>query len=380
MKCPLCACENGHKIYKLCDNMKIMGKDFPESPSYVVSCERCGLVYMDTEATQSNFLEYYKHGAVAPRYYDMFGKAATVDYYDHLLKLLASYIEKDSRILDIAGAWGEFGAYLREQGYEKVTVLDPNEACIANAHEQGLKTVLADSTDMSVITNHSIDVIILNHTLEHILAVKETMEEIGRILKEDGCLFIELPDLEGYVEEEAAPFNFLTYEHVLHMTMNDLQNLAALFGYVILESGHYYKRVSNYPSIYMILKKGERHEFHFSDKPKKCMKAYIEKSNAVLERFLRPLRESKEPLVLWGVGASTAILIESFDRCNVISLVDRNPNRQGLVFTINECSYRVSAPEMVDDGTIVILSIPYHDSIERQIRQMELKNKIVALK
>ena len=360
--------------------MKIMGSNFPDSPSFIAKCTDCGLLYMDTAATQEDFLDYYKYGAVAPKYYDMFGKEDTDDYYQHLCKLMEPYIEKHSRILDVAGAWGEFAAYMKAQGYEHVTDLDPAETCISYARERGVKTLMIDSTAMGDIGEKSFDLVILNHSLEHILDVESTMLNIGRVLKEKGYLFIEVPDVGGYADEEAAPFNFLTYEHVLHMSMNDMDNLAGIYGYEIIDSGKYYKKVSNYPSIYAVMRKGKKQEVTYSGLPEASMLRYLEKSKKSLEEFLVPLRQSGEELILWGIGASTAILIDSFKGCNVKKLIDRNPARQGLKFRINEKQYVVKGPEEVGRGTIVILSIPYHDSIERQIRQMGYDNKIVALK
>ena len=349
--------------------MKIMGLVFPDAPSFVVKCSNCGLVHMETEATQGNFLDYYRHGAVAPKYYDMFGKKDTDEYYHHLIELMKPYIDKHSSMLDIAGAWGEFAAYLKELGYESVTVMDPNESCISHATSMGLKTVTSDSTNMMVLKDNSLDMVILNHTLEHVLDVETTMLNIRRVLKKDGYLFIEVPDVEGYAGEESAPFNFLTYEHVIHMSMNDMENLAALYGFEIVEKGNYYKKVSNYPSIYAVMRKGEKRELVYSEKAGMAMRDYIEKSKKSIEQFVEPLRSSGE-----------AILIESFEGCNVKSLIDRNPARQGLVFNVNNRRYVVKSPEEAGEGTIVILSIPYHDSIMRQIRQMGYDNKIVALK
>ncbi len=87
MNCPICKNADKKILYKLCDNMKIMGPGFPETASFIAECTNCGLLYMDTEATQSDFLDYYKYDAVAPKYYDMFGKKATEDYYNHLWSL-----------------------------------------------------------------------------------------------------------------------------------------------------------------------------------------------------------------------------------------------------------------------------------------------------
>ena len=256
MKCPICGCEKGHIIYKLCDNMKIMGVSFPETPAYVVGCDRCGLVYTDTEASQQDFLLYYANGAVAPKYYEMFDKDETDEYYEHLLEVIKPYITANSSILDVAGSWGELAKFLYNKGYRLITDVDVNKNCLGYAKENGINSVLADSTNMVRVEDRSIDLVILNHTLEHILDVSNTMSEINRVLKDDGHLFIEIPDAEGYTNDYGAPFNFLTYEHVLHMSMNDLENLAATFGYEILLKGNYYKKVSSYPSIYAVLKKG----------------------------------------------------------------------------------------------------------------------------
>ncbi len=380
MSCPICKNSKKKILYRLCDNMKIMGANFPETSSFIAKCTNCGLLYMDTEATQEDFLNYYKYGAVAPKYYDMFGKEDTDDYYQHLCKSVEPYIDKKSSILDIAGAWGEFASYMKALGYEDITDLDPAEKCISYAREHGVKTLMTDSTDMRDIREKSFDMVILNHSLEHIINVESTMQNIDRVLKDKGYLFIEVPDVEGYADEEAAPFNFLTYEHVLHMSMNDMDNLARIYGYEMVDSGKYYKKVSNYPSIYAVMRKGRKREITYSDISETAMFRYLEESKRCLEEFLAPLRQSGEELILWGIGASTAILIESFKGCNVKALIDRNPSRQGLKFSINGKQYMVKDPKDVEEGTIVILSIPYHDSIERQIRQMGYGNKIVALK
>ena len=73
MSCPICKNSEKKILYKLCDNMKIMGSNFPDSTSFIAKCTDCGLLYIDTRATQEDILEYYKYGAVAPKYYDMFG-------------------------------------------------------------------------------------------------------------------------------------------------------------------------------------------------------------------------------------------------------------------------------------------------------------------
>lgn len=380
MNCPICNGSIHENIYRLCDNMKILGKSFPEEAAYIVSCNRCGLVYMDTPATQDDFLSYYKYGANAPKYYEMFGKEETEQYYKHILEVIKPYISTESKLLDVAGAWGELAKYISVNGYQGITVVDSNEACIRSAEEKGLPAKLCSSLDMSSVLTEQYDMILLNHTLEHIFDVATTMENVQRLLKQNGYLFIEIPNAVAYLDEDSAPFNFLTYEHVLHLTANDLCNLAGLYGFEIVEMDEYYKKVSSYPSIYAVLKKGAPiKQAVYSEDGKINIKRYIEKSGQIISQILAPLRLSGEPLVLWGIGASTAILLELFSGCNVISLIDSNPARQGLAFSIGGIKHVIESPVSAKSGTIVILSIPYYTSIEKQIRSMGLNNKIISL-
>ncbi len=380
MKCPICGSTASERIYRLCDNMKILGASFPEKEANIVACADCGLVYMDTAATQEDFLSYYKYGAVSPKYYDMFGEEETRHYYKHILDIVRPYLKAGNKIYDIAGAWGELAKFFFDEGFRDITVIDPNADCIASSKEKGLQTAQCSSLDMTGFLQDKCDFILLNHTLEHILDVRKTFENFGVLLKDGGYLFIEVPNAHLYVNEESAPFNFLTYEHVLHLTENDLKNIAALYGYQVCKLGEYYKKVSSYPSVFVVFQKdGKTSGIIHSDLARKQVIAYIEKSREAIERFVAPLRTSGEPLTLWGIGASTAILLDSFTGCNVKALVDSNPKRQGIRFTIDGRQYEIKSPAIVEDETIVILSIPYHASIERQIRSSGMKNKIVAL-
>lgn len=380
MSCPICGSEKNERFFRLCDNMKILGKTFPDREAYVASCNECGAVFTDTVATQEDFLAYYKYGAVSPKYYEMFGVEETNHYYEHILSIISPFIAKESKIYDVAGAWGELGKFLFDKGFTDITVIDPNENCINAAKEKGLKVSKCSTTDMKDCMHEICDVVIFNHALEHVLDVETAFNNIGALLRDGGYIFVEIPDALSYVDEEAAPFNFLTYEHVLHLTMHDLENLAALYGYDMCVKGSYYKKVSNYPSVYAVFKKtGKGGQISYSEMARNQVKKYIDKSKESVEAFISPLRASGEPLILWGIGASTTILLDSFAGCNVNSLIDRNPNRQGLKFTIGGSNLTVQDPSTVGDGTIVILSIPYHASIEKQIRESGMKNKIVAL-
>lgn len=383
MGCPICGKENFEVIDKLCSNMKILGESFPKSDTNVVSCNNCGLTYLNSDATQENYIAYYKSDICnPPMYYEMFGEEETEEYFQHILARLAPYIDKNSSILDVAGSWGELGAFLKRKYMESnVTIIDPKDKCIVACKEKGLKAVLGDSSNMAELLEEKYDLIILNHALEHILDIQKAMQNVKEVLKENGYVYIEIPNIEGYVKEDAAPYCFLTYEHVVHMGMDDLHNLAEYTGFTVVDSGTYYKKISSYPSIWVILKNNNgvsnKKGKHFSQ-DRVFLKEYIEKCKKEMRNTLKSLEMKQTKLILWGIGASTALVLEDFANCNIYQLIDNNPLRQGIEYQIGEKRYKIQAPEEVNcpDATIFILSIPYRKNIEKQIRQMKLSNPI----
>lgn len=381
MKCPICGCHESESIYLLCSNMKVLGANFPDGETYIVSCLECGLVYCDTLAKQEDFFIYYTLVAKSPKYYDMVGSNATRNYFQHILKCIEPYIQTESKILDIAGSWGELGEYLVQNGYPNVTILDPCEECLLSAQQKGLHVVQTNSTEMAEILQEKYDLIIFNHTLEHILNIQDTIENTCKLLKDDGYIFVEVPDAEEYCNQNLPPFTYFTYEHVIHFTVHDMENLANLYGLQIVVCDKYYKEVSQYPSFYAILKKNDEIKSGgYSTVGKDSIKKYINECNQYLQQMLEPYEINNEPLILWGIGASTALLLEAFSECNVIQLVDNNPVRQGLAFYINDKKFIITNPESIQDSnaTIFILPSAYKNSIEKQIRDLGIRNKITS--
>ncbi|WP_161968483.1 class I SAM-dependent methyltransferase [Desulfitobacterium hafniense] len=361
--------------------MKILGANFPDGETYIVSCLECGLVYCRTLANQQDFLTYYTSVAKSPKYYDMVGAEATRNYFQHILKLIEPYIHTESKILDIAGAWGELGEYMAKNGYPNVTILDPCEECILFAKQKGLLTVQTDSTEMGKVLQERYDLIIFNHTLEHILEIREAIENACKLLKDKGHIFIELPDAEEYANQSLPPFTYFTYEHVIHFTVHDIENLSKRYGLEIVGWNKYYKEVSRYPSFYVILKKNsEIKPITYSTVGKDSIKKYIAECNQQLHQMLEPYEANHEPLILWGIGASTALLLEAFSQCNVEQIVDSNPARQGLVFQIGNKKYPIVDPESIRSSraTIFILPGAYKNSIEKQIRDLGFENNITS--
>jgi len=91
------------------------------------------------------------------------------------------------------------------------------------------------------------------------------------------------------------------------------------------------------------------------------------------------IKNSNEKVYVWGVGSFVRNLLTntSLGQCNIIAFIDNNPLKTGKLF--NE--KKILSPESLKntDGTIVITSMLYGEDIKMQIKNMNLKNKVILL-
>lgn len=390
MKCCLCHSDEKEKLYKLCSNMKVLGKHFPECDSYVSVCKKCGLVYMDMEATKEDFDKYYAELSNAIDYVTLHGKEGANNYFKHMYDCVKEYVKPNSKIIDIAGAKGEFAEYLNNLDVPvEADVIEYSKQCVDGCKERGVSVIQTDCYQKQPELEKKYDIAFLNHTLEHFTDVAAVVENALYMLKENGILFIEVPDIEGYANYDEVPYFYLTYEHITHMSKITLENISKIYGLKLLKMDKYLKGNGKnggvYPSIYAVYQKGGQVEpFIYDTIGQTMIEKYLEKCHKEIHSTMEEYRRSNEPLILWGVGASTAQLLSSaMDGCNIVALVDSNPNRQGIVYQINGQTLTIISPDMAkergQEDTILILPVMYKDAIQKQIREMGFQNKIVAL-
>jgi len=102
---------------------------------------------------------------------------------------------KDKDVLEI-GCGNGHGGYLLNQLHPKSYIgLDvmAEQIELAQHHYPQYKFLLQDATDLSQFTEASKDVIIIFGVLHHIPEWRKVIDEITRVLKPDGQLFLEEP-------------------------------------------------------------------------------------------------------------------------------------------------------------------------------------------
>lgn len=383
IKCPICNSSDKSEISLLSNNLKVLGDTFPSSATTLVSCSQCGAVFIDTEANQSHFSSYYNSGySKTISYRETFGKEVADEYFTNIYNSFKEYINKDSNILDMGAGRGEFSQFLQTLGYTNIIAVEPSKNNYEHMVANHLESLFADTFTIDQKTSLKFDLIVLSHTLERIVDFKDALVNLKTLLNPDGIIYIEVPDSQKYDKVDFPSYFFLNFEHIIHFTKSDFENVAKNYGLKLLQTNDYLKCNSYFVINGIFQNGGGIEKLTYTDETKTAVERYLQYSKEKLIPVIKQLEDSQEELILWGIGASTAQLLnDTFDKCNAIQLIDNNPSRQGIEFIVSNKKMTVEAPSSVNsmDATIVVLPIMYKKSIIEQIQALGFKNKIMTL-
>lgn len=196
-------------------------------------CAGCGFMFTQDFPSEDEIGRYYD----SPEYISHSdSQKGLVNSLYHLARkiamrskssLVSKYAsEKADKLLDIGSGTGYFMHTMCEKKWI-VTGIEKSDPARYQAHEKfGLNT--QDSHFLFEIPEKTKDVVTMWHVLEHIENLNKTMEQIHRIVKDDGTVFIALPnkasfDARHYKEYWAA---YDVPRHLWHFSPGDFERFA----------------------------------------------------------------------------------------------------------------------------------------------------------
>ena len=193
---------------------------------------------------------------------------------------------------------------------------------------------------------HQYDLVSLIHSLEHMPSPLDTMENVARLLKKDGILLVEVPDIE------TSPFDILVADHLCHFSRSTLRFLVEKIGIRIefLENTVLPKEIT----LLGTLGQGGSGA-SFQPDPSEGI-AMVEKNVAWLESVLSSATESaKAPnFGIFGTSISGIWLYGALrDRVNFF--VDEDPSRIGGFFD----GKPIVSPVQIPLGAPVFIPLVY---------------------
>src|SRR6202142_2260725 len=377
----------------LCHHQRfIVPGGYPLPNEYdVVVCHRCGFVYADPAASQSDYDRFYCEWS---KYDDSETATGSGLSPFEAVRLAATAADiaralpsRAASILDAGCATGGLLTALRDQGFASVAGLDPSPRCASACHARGFEAYIG-SIASAPQNMPKFDCVVFSHVLEHVYDITAFFMAARGLLSPGGYLYLETPDATRYDEYLYAPFQEFNTEHINHFSARALENAARRFGFepVVVEQKAIQTAADTiYPAVFGLSRDcgqavGERVVCE-QELPSRIA-AYIRHSTELMEKINRHLtshRANVDRVIVWGAGqlAMKLLSLPCLAQTQVRALVDNNPVLRGKPLAGAPV---VSPMEIAGTSEPIIIATLLHaDEISAQIRRLGLHNPVLSL-
>lgn len=224
---------SAEKHCDLCDGTDfeiVCRKDRRGNPLDTAVCKACGLVCHLHIPTEAELAEYYAnnyrqdyHRETTPsnrRIMRAWEKAGRI--FRKLSPLLAA----DARVFEVGAGIGCSVKKFALAGFD-ASGIEPGEGFQQYSREHLRARISGESLyDLEPVAQY--DAIILSHVIEHFRSPRKALQHIHKLLKPEGLLFIECPNLAGAFARGHRRFH---YAHIHNFTPSTLDMLTRRCGF-----------------------------------------------------------------------------------------------------------------------------------------------------
>ncbi len=350
----------------------------------VSCCTGCGFAFARNLPSPAAYEAYY---AANTRYTYEGSKNVSPAMHrlhaDNFAFVDAALSGEQKRVLDVGCATGLLLSYFRAAGYDVLGV-DPAAEC-RDIGGRLYNVPIVTASIASFTPAAQFDVVMLANVIEHLPNAALALARVGRWVTDGGFVFVQVPDAEHFGVDMKEPFLEFSVEHVKYFTRISLRRLLAKAGFASVKEQQNVVMVNGvaYPAITALFRRDE--EVRKVDTPSdvRPLRDYIVRSRqklADVSRTISALAESKEPVVVWGVGSLAARLMAttSMAHLNLRGFVDSASGLHGR--TLHGLTIQSPASLHGQTTTVLVASYVWADAIRRTLRdELDYQGKIVTL-
>jgi SAM-dependent methyltransferase len=220
-------------------------------------CRKCGLIYINPRYVLENKGDFYRDPKITDKGSTVGLRAtpAIVQRFGFREKYMGFYdkFTGSKRVLDYVCRDGSFLEVLKKRyGWNNLYGLDNRLLLVKMAAEKGFK-VSNQTIEQAKFDDKFFDIIVMRHTLEHLYEPHIALQEVHRVLKDDGYLRIEVPNINSLSHKVSGNKwgGFYVPWHLYYFSKETLSRLLRQEGFEVvsldtLPYPHYFLSPLNY--------------------------------------------------------------------------------------------------------------------------------------
>jgi ubiquinone/menaquinone biosynthesis C-methylase UbiE len=203
----------------------------------LVRCHECGLQYLNPRLRSNVILQAYSSGSDEAYVSQLSARERT---FRSCLKTIERYVPRRGRILDVGTGAGSFLQVAKEDGWEVAGCELNRWLAEWGSSHYGLSIHPGTIFDMK-LEEGSFDVVTLWDVLEHTCDPKAVLRECRRVLKTQGRLAVNYPDIGSSVARLMGhKWVFLLSVHLYYFTPESLGSVLKSLGFeVVVQRRHW---------------------------------------------------------------------------------------------------------------------------------------------
>lgn len=188
-------------------------------------CVSCGVGITENAKPQAN--SYHRDDTYIKE------KAQFANIFMRRINIIGKFKNKPGVILEVGSSTGILLHIMKNKGW-KVFGVEPSKEAAEFAIKQGIPTLIA-KFETAKLAVEAVDVVIINHTLEHLPNPWAVCDKAFKVLKDDGILMIDVPNFDSLSAKLIKPWPYLLpKEHLWHFTPEALSAILNQSGFEIV--------------------------------------------------------------------------------------------------------------------------------------------------
>ncbi|MFL5738954.1 MAG: methyltransferase domain-containing protein [Flavisolibacter sp.] len=224
-ECPVCASKEIEALLPVKDH-SVSGEEF-----MIWQCKKCGLRFTQDVPDENSIGRYYEsadyisHTNTSRGLVNQLYRKIRTYTLEQKAKLVMQNTVEKGRILDMGAGIGAFLHTMKSKGWE-VTGIEPDEGARTQAINL-FRLELFDKASMWQLQQESFDAITLWHVLEHVHQLHAYVEQLKKVLKPKGKIFLALPNYQSW-DSTIYKLHWAAYDVPRHLYHFSPQSLSIL--------------------------------------------------------------------------------------------------------------------------------------------------------